>query len=113
MVDSRVEKTIQLIGAVACNVPIILCALLIGFAEARTAAQSAPPRKDIPAISKAANGAAGYFSNKLICLDGVVNTVETPFLHLDSGGCTLFVVRFPLSPEDADLLTGRIPKDDD
>ncbi len=35
----------------------ITIALLIGLSAALVAAQSAPPRKDIPAIAKAANGA--------------------------------------------------------
>jgi V8-like Glu-specific endopeptidase len=39
----------------SCNTAVIL--VLIGFSTALTAAQSAAPRKDIPTIAKAANGA--------------------------------------------------------
>ena len=55
----------------------------------------------------------GYFFNTLVCLDSVIDTVEIPFKHLGHEGCLHFVVRFPLSPEDADLLGGRLPEDDE
>jgi hypothetical protein len=68
---------------------------------------------DFPNEARAgAASSAGFLSDKQICLDGVINTVETPFMHLDRG-CTWFVVRFPLSPEDTDLLAGRSAKDDE
>jgi len=56
----------------------------------------------------------GFLSKKQICLDGMLNTVETgPFTYLPGGACTLFVVRLPLAPEDARLLEGRLPEDDE
>ena len=55
----------------------------------------------------------GYLFNTFICLDHVMNTVETPFYHPGGDGCLYFVVRFPLSPEDAELLDGRSPDDDE
>jgi Trypsin-like peptidase domain len=54
----------------------------------------------------------GFLANKQICLDGVANTVETPFLEI-GGACSLFVVSLPLAPEDAKLLEGDLPEDDE
>ena len=69
--------------------------------------------RDFP--NEASGGGASlarFLSNKQICLDGVVNTVETPFLQV-GGACTLFVVSLPLAPEDAQLLSGNSPEDDE
>jgi hypothetical protein len=48
---------------------------------------------------------------KLVCLNDVISTVEIPFMHL-AQGCEFFVVQVPLLPEDARLLEGRSPEDD-
>ncbi len=54
----------------------------------------------------------GFLSNSEICLDGLINTVETPFLYLGKG-CSKFVVSLPLAPEDAKLLEGNLSEDDE
>lgn len=54
----------------------------------------------------------GFLTNSEICLDGLINTVETPFLYLGKS-CTKFVVSLPLGPEDAKLLEGNLPEDDE
>jgi hypothetical protein len=60
-----------------------------------------------------AGSSTGFLSRKEICLDGMINTVETgPFTYLPGRACTLFVVRLPLTAEDAQLLEGRSPEDD-
>src|SRR5690349_9958696 len=79
----------------------VLIVLTLGVA----APQSAPPG------SKGAASPVGYLLNKQICLDGVINTVEKPFLHMGEV-CSLFVVSLPLAPEDAQLLTGNATEDD-
>jgi Trypsin-like peptidase domain len=54
----------------------------------------------------------GFLSNSKICLDGLINTIETPFLYLGKS-CKEFVVSLPLAPADAELLEGNDPKDGD
>lgn len=68
---------------------------------------------DLPnETSQGAPSSARFIANRQICLDGVINTVETPFMQLGEG-CTFFVVGLPLSPEDAQLLEGHSPEDDE
>jgi hypothetical protein len=69
--------------------------------------------RDFPSTaSEGAASSVGYLSNKQICLDGVINTVETPFLEISGEACSLFVVGLPLAPEDAQLLAGNAAEDD-
>jgi len=62
--------------------------------------------------SEGGTSSKGFLSNSEICLDGLINTVETPFLYL-AKSCTKFVVSLPLAPEDARLLEGNLPEDDE
>lgn len=46
-------------------------------------------------------------SHRWVCLDELISTVETPFLHPGGDSCHYFVVQVPLSLADAELLQGR------
>jgi hypothetical protein len=62
--------------------------------------------------SEDAASSTGFLSNKQVCLDGVIHTVETSFMYIGQA-CVYFVVQFPLAPEDAQLLEGHSPEDDE
>ena len=67
-----------------------------------------PNETDEEAVSS-----TNFLSKKRICLDGMIETVETgPFTYLPGGTCAFFVVLLPLAPEDARLLEGESPEDE-
>ncbi len=72
-----------------------------------------------PSLAQTPPPTGSYIFNKTICLDGIIPDREVlPDKSLGPerlslpGGCVKFAVQLPLASEDAQLLEGRLPKDD-
>jgi len=73
-----------------------------------------PKMSDLPNESSAGGpSSAKFIANRQICLDGLIDTVEMPFREIGGEACQHFVLSLPISPEDAQMLEGHSPEDDE
>lgn len=74
----------------------------------------------VPSFAQTPSGQVSWIKNKTVCLDGVLlqrtvlpdKSLGPEKLGGATGECMEFAVGLPLTPEDAQLLEGKLPDDD-